>query len=126
MCTGFAHEHTRYDRDAYITLTPAFPGACDNIDYASLEPGEDIAYHEYDYCSVMHYGEDGPYACRLKPKNNSWSCTVNGHHVTKIGQRWGLSPKGDIPDIMARYCSQYTLRIPTEAESKYEIITRCL
>ena len=116
--TGFDHEHNRHDRDEYITLTDTTPGSCATFNYANLSAGEEITYgHDYDYCSVMHYARNRK--CTLIPKNTEWSCNVNGNYITDIGQRYGLSPKGDIPDINARYCLEFGEKTSAHYRTRY-------
>jgi hypothetical protein len=54
---GFYHEHNRWDRDNYI-----------KIHYENIEPGQNKSFvqekpenadfdHDYDYLSIMHYGQ---------------------------------------------------------------------
>lgn len=98
---GFYHEHTRKDRNEYITINKENieDGSYDNfkcyIDrYLS---GNDIK--TYDYNSIMHYDEfsfskNGNKTIIVKTKSND--------STIKIGQRNGLS-EGDIIGINLTY-----------------------
>ena len=57
---GFFHEHSRADRDDYITIF------WDNILEDPVSQGQYLAYNltfidhlgaKYDKCSIMHYGQ---------------------------------------------------------------------
>ena len=54
---GFWHEHNRPDRDKYVTIIKENirPGA--NFDFKTASPYQVIYSKEYDYGSIMHYGE---------------------------------------------------------------------
>ena len=98
---GFDHEHMRPDRDDYITLLSGAPKACQDFNYDKHDAGLVLTYGiDYDYCSVMHYGQFDS-DCIMTPKH-AVSCTVKGQKVTQIGQRIGLSEL-DIEEINKRY-----------------------
>ncbi|XP_047524579.1 uncharacterized protein LOC125062600 [Pieris napi] len=78
---GFSHEHTRPDRDSYITIL------WDNIKagykkYFSARRDDPLNL-PYDYASVLHYPP------RAFSKNGQM--TIMAQHPTKIGQREALS-----------------------------------
>ena len=100
---GFFHEHTRSDRDNYVTVD------WDAIDAYQKEKGEDHWKHNfykctesgckdldvgYDYSSIMHYGQYLGGTKVMTPKQSG---------VT-IGQRQQLSSK-DIIGLNEHYCS---------------------
>ena len=59
---GLAHEHERYDRDAYISLRPENLAAESEAHTNNIDP-----LGPYDYASIMHY--------------DPYSSTRNGHSV---------------------------------------------
>ena len=101
---GFWHEHSREDRDKYITVI------WDNMKDKSTERNfklrrgdEARLFGKYDLCSVLHYCEYCG-SCRgcgkvIEPKNPNHGCK-------HIGQREGFSPE-DISKIRKYYeCSK--------------------
>ena len=97
---GFFHEHTRSDRDKYITVNWA------NIDKFSKEQGKSWKHnfdkctkrgcHDlkvgYDYASIMHYG----------PKLGKYQVLTPKSKGKKFGQRKRLSAK-DLEGINEHY-----------------------
>ena len=98
---GFVHEHTRPDRDQYITI------AWDNI---ALEKQHnfDVPDHAvktrgaYDYNSIMHYGE------MFFSTNGSPTIVAANDEAINMGQRVSLS-EGDITAVQALYGSDLSL-----------------
>ena len=100
---GFKHEHTRWDRDRYVT-----------INYENIRDGAaykfdkckncDLQQTPYDYNSIMHFGP--------KAFSKNWHLgyktidvrAINGRKQSKIGQRKGFS-RWDIIGINKLYCS---------------------
>ncbi|CAH2052373.1 unnamed protein product, partial [Iphiclides podalirius] len=79
---GFSHEHTRPDRDQYVTII------WDNIKpgykkYFAIRPDDPLLSLSYDYASVLHY------PARAFSKNGQSTVLTNSN--VKIGQREGLS-----------------------------------
>ena len=108
---GMWHEHTRCDRDTYIEIhlentAPASRHNWQNLCYSDPEreesnPRSPIGIGEYDYCSIMHYGEragsiNGKPV--MIPKNEVVGCD-------KIGQIDHLS-NGDIIAVNQIYNNQ--------------------
>jgi hypothetical protein len=106
---GFWHEMARWDRDRHISINENNLPANLQKDYAlklcddNVNPNQNCAVPnpiqtQYDYCSIMHYGEFHPRAIDpnipVIEKLNPTSC--------KLGQRAGLSP-GDISGLMFLY-----------------------
>lgn len=94
---GFYHEHTRSDRDHYITVHEDEIKEGFESNFAKHPNGQDIG--EYDYASLMHYGN---YSFT---RNGVANITINmppGNSSTVIGQRDGLS-EGDIASINTLY-----------------------
>ena len=57
---GFWHEHTRYDRDGYVTIVSnnIIKGKEARNFKKRPKTYADTLYTPYDYCSIMHYGAD--------------------------------------------------------------------
>ncbi|XP_063802662.1 embryonic protein UVS.2-like [Pseudophryne corroboree] len=81
---GFHHEHTRTDRDDYVTIMQQYISPGDKINFA-IENTEDGGL-QYDYGSVMHYD-------KYSYSNTSKQPTIVPHPDPNvpIGQRTGLS-----------------------------------
>ena len=96
---GLFHEHTRSDRDSFV-----------QIDYSQIVDGKDInfkvqdvntdTYSEYDYGSIMHYGE------YFFSKSEFPTIIVSSG--IEIGQREALSPK-DIESANRMYQTDLAL-----------------
>jgi len=91
---GFWHEHSRKDRDNYIT-----------IKWNNIKPGMNVSFIKresdylglgYDYNSVMHYSA---YANSKNKKTKKTIVTKGGQ---KIGQRIGVSDQ-DVEEIKRLY-----------------------
>ncbi|KAL0867876.1 hypothetical protein ABMA27_008566 [Loxostege sticticalis] len=90
---GFSHEHTRPDRDQYITIL-----------WNNIKPGyrkyferrreDQLMNIPYDYASVLHYPP------RAFSKNGQ--ATVMAQTSVKLGQREGLS-EGDVEKVGVVY-----------------------
>lgn len=86
---GLWHEHTRQDRDTYVTIEDGniVPGK--EINFTTCTPEEEIDQGNYDYDSIMHYYQ---YAFSKDKKNKLRTIiTKNPDYQDKIGQRQGLS-----------------------------------
>lgn len=108
---GMAHEHQRNDRDDFVTIHQDYicqsccgGGSCGS--QFELMPTE--TYGEYDFDSVMHYGQCAwsgcadcgayPSICRTIEVNEPWADT----YQDRIGQRDSLSTH-DRQGLRARY-----------------------
>jgi hypothetical protein len=95
---GLFHEHTRADRDNFVTINWANITAGKEHNFQKhVADGTDIG--SYDYGSIMHYGTHG------FSKNGQPTISIKmppGNAGTVIGQRNGLSPK-DIAGINNLY-----------------------
>jgi len=98
---GLEHEHTRADRDQYISIN------WDNIvedktgNFDIRDSGR-MLYGEYDYESIMHYGE------YFFSANGEPTISTVGSDAPEIGQR--ITPsKGDIAAIAMLYGSDLSL-----------------
>lgn len=99
---GLFHEHTRPDRDNFV-----------QIDWDEIVSGKDINfnlqtanvanYSDYDYGSIMHYGDTF--------FSRSGGPTIIVPDSTSIGQREGLSPL-DIQSINAMYETDLSIGTP--------------
>ncbi|XP_032782895.2 zinc metalloproteinase nas-13 [Daphnia magna] len=93
---GFEHEHSRIDRDDYVTINydNIKPGEASNFDpYSDLE-FQDLGA-PYDYGSVMHYGAHKFAVDKKQP-------TIIVPQNVKIGQRKGFS-ETDLFKVNALY-----------------------
>lgn len=93
---GVFHEHTRYDRDDYVTIL--FSNIDDGYELNFLKRGADHTTSlgvEYDYDSVMHYG---PYDFSIEYGVRK---TIESYGNV-IGQRDGMSSR-DIEQIRLMY-----------------------
>ena len=109
---GLYHEHTRADRDTWIT-----------VDTAQIQPGREFNFEiqrtnaenigPYDYESIMHYGE------RFFAKGDRPTIIVPPGQA--IGQRVALSD-GDIQAVDAMYATDLALRaVAQDLDGRYEI-----
>jgi len=82
---GFYHEHTRADRDNFVTVNHAEiqSGKENNFAVLGSESGDFDSYSPYDYGSIMHYGEF------FFAKGRTPTISVPGG--VQIGQREALS-----------------------------------
>ncbi|XP_045124479.1 zinc metalloproteinase nas-8-like [Portunus trituberculatus] len=93
---GFYHEHTRYDRDKYVTIHWENIKKNRNKNFQIYVSVEESAFgEEYDYGSVLHYSA---YAFSKNLKKT----IVTKDPYAKIGQRKGLSPV-DLQKLMNMY-----------------------
>lgn len=106
---GLFHEHTRSDRDNFISVNwdNIVPGKEFNFDV--LNANVDLL-GEYDYGSIMHYGE------RFFSNNNENTIQVLDG-VTQIGQRDALSEL-DIQSVNDLYETDLALSVNTGSPSQ--------
>ena len=93
---GLFHEHTRQDRDQYVTIRWEYieTGKRSNFEIPSNNISEDVG--GYDYDSIMHYGPDAFSNTDKEPT------IVPKESGVTIGQRNGLSAD-DITTINTMY-----------------------
>ncbi|CAL4170425.1 unnamed protein product, partial [Meganyctiphanes norvegica] len=111
---GFWHEHSRYDRDDFVTIrwTNIESDKTYNFNKYNWTTIQNLGY-PYDLGSIMHFG---PYAFALDRRRP----TIITHSGKKIGQRDGLS-KVDIGKLNRLYeCGPNYSTIPDEP---YESVT---
>lgn len=104
---GLFHEHTRSDRDNYV-----------QIDWSQIIEGKDINFNlqnagtddlgEYDYGSIMHYGEYF-FSATGAP-------TIIVPAGTEVGQRVALSDT-DATSVDQMYATDLALLAPNDSES---------
>jgi len=102
---GLFHEHTRPDRDNYVTINLGNVSSGKEINFDKIDAGAST-YSDYDYGSIMHYGE------YFFSSNGNRSISVPDG--VKIGQREALSDR-DIASINKMYATDLKLAISTEA-----------
>jgi hypothetical protein len=92
---GFIHEHSRADRDSFVTLNlgavrPGFEG---NFNYFPLLP----INGQYDFDSVMHYSQTelssvGDRTVLVRPQwRRWWQYTIGVRDHLSVGDLWGLT-----------------------------------
>jgi len=110
---GLFHEHTRNDRDNFISVER------DNIiddaqfNFDVLDTGA-MLLGEYDYGSIMHYGE------AFFSINGAKTITVLDG-VSEIGQRVALSEK-DIASVDSLYATDVALNVSTATDEQSDRI----
>src|SRR5262249_47329176 len=128
-CLGFFHEHTRPDRDAFVDvagLCANVEGGCFGTTYGANFPKNDTArtYGQYDFDSVMHYGQcsfstnancpvpsstspDGGITIRVKaPYTDRWQAAIGQRdHLSALDQATLaiLYPRSDMRWVDAAY-----------------------
>jgi len=98
---GLEHEHTRPDRDQYISINWENIDA-DKVDNFAINDSGRINFGDYDYASIMHYGEyffSATGEQTIKP--------LIGESI-EIGQRIAPSA-GDVKAISMLYASDISL-----------------
>lgn len=107
---GFIHEHNRPDRDEHINIIWRNVHISDKTNFVRSRAG--ITYTEYDYGSIMHYGEtSGGKFDRNGVQMQTMETIPPG---IPIGQNRGLSPL-DIEGVNA----VYTRFLPARPRSKF-------
>uniref|UniRef100_A0A0N5A821 Metalloendopeptidase n=1 Tax=Syphacia muris TaxID=451379 RepID=A0A0N5A821_9BILA len=113
---GFWHEHTRIDRDDYVTIFYKNIQHGQDYNFDKLKPDDvDSLGEPYDYASIMHYSKDtfskAPYLNTILPNN-----FIEGKRP-EIGQRYSLS-YGDIKQTNKLYhCPACFKTLTAEKES---------
>jgi len=105
---GLFHEHTRPDRDNFVTVNLQNVTAGKEINFDIIEAGAS-SYSDYDYGSIMHYGE------YFFSNNGERSISVPDN--IRIGQRDALSEK-DIASVNNMYATDLKLAISTAEKDK--------
>lgn len=110
---GLFHEHSRNDRDNYITvgwnnIVPSKKFNFDLLDAGSTELGD------YDYGSIMHYGEN-VFSSNDLP-------TVQARNGAEIGQRIALSDR-DIQSVNSLYETDLALNLNIVTNTEDNMIT---
>lgn len=109
---GFPHEHTRNDRNSFVSINWSNIPAANQLNFQQYPAGTTVDYGNYDFGSIMHYG------LRAFASNTSVN-TINPlvpipAGVT-VGQRNGLST-GDEAGVRARYCAGMYYLMPSVIE----------
>ena len=102
---GLFHEHTRPDRDDFVTVLLQNVSTGKEINFDKIENGAST-YSDYDYGSIMHYGE------YFFSRNGEPSISVPDN--VSVGQREALSDR-DIASINNMYATDLKLAVSTEA-----------
>jgi len=102
---GLFHEHTRVDRDSYITIDWDEIVEDKGLNF-NLQTANTDTYSEYDYGSIMHYGETF--------FSRSGQPTIIVADGIEIGQRDALSPL-DIESVNKMYETDLALGPPASS-----------
>ena len=109
---GLFHEHTRIDRDDYVTVNLQNVSAGKRINFDKIVAGTST-YSDYDYGSIMHYGE------YFFSRNGKPSISVPDN--VSIGQRDALSDL-DIASINKMYATDLKLAVSTETKDSETLV----
>jgi|GEM_PF-6692647 len=104
---GLLHEHTRPDRDNFISINWNSIATDKSHNFDILEDA--IVLGEYDYDSIMHYGT------HFFSKDGAPTITALQNTSSEIGQRERISD-GDRSSMIELYTSEYSL-VASSAES---------
>ncbi|XP_060107861.1 astacin-like metalloendopeptidase [Heteronotia binoei] len=105
---GFWHEHSRADRDKYITIS--WNEILTGFEINFMKSWNTNMLVDYDYSSVMHYGRNAFSRIGLP------TITPLSSSHAFLGQRWNLS-SSDIARVNKLYkCSQVALQPETSTE----------
>lgn len=96
---GLFHEHTRADRDSFITVQWANVTEGKELNFEIIDQGTELL-GDYDYGSIMHYGPD------YFSKNGQDTILVPDG--ISIGQRIALS-EGDLAAVADMYATDLSL-----------------
>ncbi|PRD34275.1 UNVERIFIED_CONTAM: Astacin-like metalloprotease toxin 2 [Trichonephila clavipes] len=96
---GLYHEHTRFDRDNWITIyeNNVIPGQLHN--FARIDKYQELSFTPYDYESIMHYGN---YAFSKEPHQLRTMVAKDGTRLLEPYERKGFT-KNDIYTINKLY-----------------------
>nr|XP_028597532.1 astacin-like metalloendopeptidase [Podarcis muralis] len=95
---GFWHEHSRADRDKYISIS--WDEILTGFEINFMKSWNTNMLVDYDYASVMHYGRNA------FSMSGSPTITPLSSSLTLLGQRWNLS-NSDVARVNKLYkCSQ--------------------
>ncbi|CAI5783338.1 astacin-like metalloendopeptidase [Podarcis lilfordi] len=95
---GFWHEHSRADRDKYISIS--WDEILTGFEINFMKSWNTNMLVDYDYSSVMHYGRNA------FSMSGSATITPLSSSLTFLGQRWNLS-NSDVARVNKLYkCSQ--------------------
>ena len=101
---GLFHEHTRPDRDDYVTVNWGNVSSGKELNFEKIEVGA-ANYSAYDYGSIMHYGE------YFFSRNGERSISVPDQ--VEIGQRDALSAN-DALSVDLMYATDLKLDVTTK------------
>ncbi len=112
---GLFHEHTRPDRDNFVQVHLENVSGDKEVNFEVIDVGA-ATYSEYDYGSIMHYGE------YFFSNNGERSISVPDGVL--VGQRDALSAK-DISSINTMYATDLKLDVSTrgnEANTQIDLL----
>ncbi|KAG8186673.1 hypothetical protein JTE90_014749 [Oedothorax gibbosus] len=99
---GLFHEHQRSDRDNYITVYRNNVVSGQEHNFDSTNPNNELIYTQYDYNSIMHYGN---YAFSRQPNTLPTMVAKNGQRLVEPYDKAGFT-NSDLVTIRKLYqCS---------------------
>lgn len=101
---GLFHEHTRPDRDNFVTVNLENIPDDKEINF-DIIGNDGASYSEYDYGSIMHYGEFF--------FSSNGEATISPPDQIEIGQREALSDD-DVVSVELMYATDIKLDVSTE------------
>ncbi|KAK9976763.1 hypothetical protein ABG768_021966 [Culter alburnus] len=97
---GFSHEHTRYDRDDYVTIN--YQNIIKGFEGYFSKSSENVSVTPYDYYSVMHFDKNA-----FSSGSGSTITTKRSEFQKVIGQLMEMS-ESDVTELNELYkCSEF-------------------
>ncbi|XP_015916696.2 astacin-like metalloprotease toxin 5 [Parasteatoda tepidariorum] len=94
---GFYHEQSRSDRDSYLNIYLENAFASAQFNFFKLDPYQNILYNEFDYDSIMIYGNTA-----FSKNGQNTMEAMNGQRLLDPYNKRGMT-KSDIDRINAMY-----------------------
>nr|XP_042904995.1 astacin-like metalloprotease toxin 4 [Parasteatoda tepidariorum] len=94
---GFYHEHNRSDRDDYLIVYKENVREGDEHNFNKIAPHQNILYNNYDYDSIMHYGN-----VSMSKNSKQTMEAINGHPLKEPFEKPGMT-ESDIERVKKMY-----------------------
>uniref|UniRef100_A0A670IPQ0 Metalloendopeptidase n=1 Tax=Podarcis muralis TaxID=64176 RepID=A0A670IPQ0_PODMU len=115
---GFWHEHSRADRDKYISIS--WDEILTGFEINFMKSWNTNMLVDYDYASVMHYGRNA------FSMSGSPTITPLSSSLTLLGQRWNLS-NSDVARVNKLYkCSQAAAQPGKRMKTQQSLVSQIL